>query len=275
VIAPPFESASRTFETLLGDYCNSSEYNDRVHQELTAATWSDPLLSRHRRHVETNKLGFGDPAFHALWAGLLTRAARRFATVRCLEIGVFKGQVISLWSLIAQSGSLPIQTSALTPLAGQPLPRFPLWNKFRYRFDRRFRERIRNGDFYPAEDYETAVRGLFGEFGLDFDQTRLYRGYSTASEILRQFEDARFEIVYVDGDHTLAGSRHDFRTFGPKVAVGGWLVADDAGCDLPGTVFWKGHPAVSEAVRELPALGFQNIFNVGHNRVYERMAATG
>jgi len=271
MLCPPFESAARTFETLLRDYRNSGEYNDRVHRELTAATWADPLLARHRRHVEANKLGFGDAAFHALWAGLLTRGAERFDTVHCLEIGVFKGQVISLWSLIAQTAELPVQTSAVTPLSGQPLPRSPLWNKIRYRLDRRFRERIDNGDFYPTEDYETAVRGLFGEFDLDFEQTRLYRGYSNAPEILRQLEGATFQIVYVDGDHTLAGSLHDFRTFGAKVALGGWLIADDAGCDLPGTVFWKGHPAVSQAVQALPAMGFENVFNVGHNRVYERV----
>ena len=48
------------------------------------------------------------------------------------------------------------------------------------------------------------------------------------------------------------------------------LVADDAGCELPGTVFWKGHESVSRAARELPALGFTNVLNVGHNRVYQR-----
>jgi hypothetical protein len=268
----PFETASADFDTLLADYRNTAENNDRVHQRLTQATWDDPVLAEHRRYIEANKLGFGDPAFQAMWAGLIQAAAKKFGTVRCLEIGVFKGQVISLWSLLGQRLALDVRVSALTPLAGQPLPQHPLWNKIRYRIDRRFRERINNGDFYGNEDYETVVRGLFTHFGLNFDQVALYRGYSTAPEILARLTDATFEIVYVDGDHTLTGSLHDFRTFGPKVTVGGWLIADDAGCDLPGTVFWKGHAAVSEAVKELPSLGFENVLNVGHNRIYERLA---
>jgi hypothetical protein len=89
--------------------------------------------------------------------------------------------------------------------------------------------------------------------------------------LLAQLAEQQFEIIYVDGDHTLAGARHDFQTFGPKVATGGWLIADDAGCDLPGTAFWKGHPAVTQAVAELPALGFKNVLNIGHNRVFEHL----
>jgi hypothetical protein len=79
--------------------------------------------------------------------------------------------------------------------------------------------------------------------------------------------------VYVDGDHTYQGALHDFVTFGPKVAPGGWLVADDAGQDLSGSAFWKGHEAVTRAAQVLPSLGFRNVLNVGHNRVYERMPA--
>jgi hypothetical protein len=55
------------------------------------------------------------------------------------------------------------------------------------------------------------------------------------------------------------------------VTKGGFLVADDAGCGLPGTSFWKGHEAVSRAAEILPSLGFVNILNVGHNRIYERV----
>ena len=99
----------------------------------------------------------------------------------------------------------------------------------------------------------------------------LHRGFSTDPQILNTLAQEHYHLIYVDGDHTYDGALHDFRTFGPKIVPGGWLVADDAGCDLPGTVFWKGHAAVSRAARELPALGFKNVLNVGHNRVYERV----
>src|SRR5260221_7964493 len=87
---------------LVAAYRNTAKHNDRLHHQLTAATWDDPLLAAHRRHVEQAQLGFGDPAFHSLWARLLDAAAEKFGDVRALEIGVFKGQVISLWSLLSR-----------------------------------------------------------------------------------------------------------------------------------------------------------------------------
>lgn len=260
-----------TLSELVATYRNTAEQNDAVHQLLTAATWADPLLASHRRHVEEHKLGFGDPAFHSMWARLLEAATERFGTVRALEIGVFKGQVISLWSLLAHAKQFPVSVSALTPLAGNPQPRSRLLNAVRLRLDRRFREQAENGNFYAAEDYEGTIRAFFKGFELDFDRIQLHRGLSTDAPILAGLANERFHLIYVDGDHTYEGARHDFHTFGPKVVPGGWLVADDAGCALPGTAFWKGHGAVSRAAEELPALGFRNVLNVGHNRIFERL----
>lgn len=259
-----------TFATLAATYRNTAEHNDWLHRELTVATWADPLLANHRRHVESNRLGFGDPAFHAMWATLLEHASMRFGTVRTLEIGVFKGQVISLWSLLARERELDLHVSALSPLAGQPMPHGHILSWLRYHLDPRFRERVDNGDFYETDDYERVVREHFSHYGLDFGQVTLHRGYSTDSQLLARIQGEAYHIIYVDGDHSFLGARHDFMTFAPKVVPGGWLVADDAGCDLPGTTFWKGHEAVSRAAAVLPELGFTNVLNVGHNRVYER-----
>lgn len=265
---PPF---APTFAELVAAYRNTAEQNDALHHQLTAATWDDPLLAAHRRHVEDGKLGFGDPAFHAMWARLLDAATQKFGEVRALEIGVFKGQVISLWSLLARERNLRVQVSAVSPLVGQPMPshgRLVRW--LRYRLDRKFRERMDNGDFYATEDYEQIIRTHFAHYGLDSAQVRFHCGYSTDPVLLAGLRDETYHVVYVDGDHTLAGARHDFATFGPKVVPGGWLVADDAGSDLPGSTFWKGHRAVSDAVQDLPTLGFTNVLNVGHNRIYQR-----
>lgn len=266
---------SPSFSQLVARYRNTAEGNDALHRELTDATWGDPLLSQHRRHVEEHKLGFGDPAFHAMWAQLLAAAAERFHTVRALEIGVFKGQIISLWTMLARQRGWDIRVSGLGPLAGQTsfVSRFKLLRSLLYRWSRRYREQVDNANFYPDENYENIIRGLFAHFELDFDGVRFHRGFSTDPAILQHLAQESYHIIYVDGDHTYEGALHDFRTFAPKVVPGGWLVADDAGNDLPGTSFWKGHDAVTRAVQIMPSLGFKNVLNVGHNRVFERIAS--
>lgn len=252
-------------------YVPTAECNDRLFAEFTAMTWADPDLARHRRYVEEHQLGFGDAAFHALWAGLLAAAHERFGQLDILEIGVFKGQVISLWALLAKVHHWPVRIHAITPLAGQPLPRFGWWRSVLYRLSRRFRERVRSGDFYAVEDYEGIVRAHFAHHGLDFNQVRLVRGFSTAPEVRQAVTSDRFQVIYIDGDHTYDGASADILHYAPKIVPGGWLVMDDAAFDQPGTSFWKGYETVARACRLLPGLGFRNVINIGHNRVFERI----
>ena len=261
------------FEQLTDSYQNTAEHNDALHRQLTAATWADPVLAAHRRHVEENKLGFGDAAFHAMWSTLLTAASQRFGSVRAIEIGIYKGQVISLWSLLGHELKLDIAVSAIGPLAGQPQPHAGLLSKIRYRLSARFREQVNNANFYTEEDYPAIVRAHFAHHALNFDCVKIHRGFSNDPKILNALAGESFHLVYVDGDHSYEGALHDFKTFSAKIPPGGWLVADDAGGDLPGTAFWKGHEAVTRAVRIMPSLGFVNVLNVGHNRIFERTSA--
>jgi hypothetical protein len=251
-------------------YRNTAERNDGVHADFTAAASADPLLSKHRSHIEQNKLGYGDAAFHAMWKLLLHAAHERFGRVDALEIGVFKGQVISLWALLAKAHGWQVRVHAVTPLEGQALGGFRWWRSLKFRLLPRYRERIRSGDFYPEDDYEGVVRKLFSHFDLDFSEVRLVRGYSNDPAVLAQLQADRFHIIYIDGDHTFEGAASDVRLFAPKVVTGGWLVMDDAAYDLPGTTFWKGYETVSRACALLPGLGFSNVLNVGHNRVFEK-----
>lgn len=262
---------SADFLARIKTYAPTAGQNDRLFAEFTAMTWADPDLARHRRHVEANQLGFGDAAFHTLWAELLAAAHARFGPIDVLEIGVFKGQVISLWALLAKVHHWPIRIHAITPLAGQPMPRFGWWRSLLFRLSRRFRERVKSGDFYAIEDYEAIVRAHFAAHGLDFDQVRLVRGFSTAGEVREAVRQDRFHVIYIDGDHTYAGASADIQHYAPKIVPGGWLVMDDAAFDQPGTTFWKGYETVARACQLLPALGFKNVINIGHNRVFERV----
>lgn len=261
------------FADQVRSYRNTADGNDATFAAFGAATAADPVLLRHRAYVERHQLGYGDAAFHALWGCLLPAAAARYGRIRALEIGVFKGQVISLWALLARELALELEIHALTPLTGNPPKPKTIWNRIRYRLDRAYREEVATGNFYPTEDYELIIRDHFKYHQLSFDTVKLHRGYSTDPALLANLVDARFEVIYVDGDHREAGARHDFATFGAKVVPGGWLIADDAAFDLPGTTFWKGYPQVTAALSELAPLGFVNVLNVGHNRVFQRSGA--
>lgn len=260
-----------SFEEACAAYTNTAEGNDAAHALFTAAVRADPVLHEHRTHIETHQLGFGDPAFHYLWK-LLVAHSGRHPSPHFLEIGVFKGQVLSLWALLA--GQLQVRASlhAISPLRGSPLPG-PWTTRILRWFSPRFRDRFQNADFYDEDDYEAAVRGLFSRYGLDWEQVHLMRGLSHEPAVRSTASRHTYHLIYIDGDHTYRGAGADFGFYGGLLAPGGLLVADDAGVSLPGNGFWKGHPGVSRAADEvLPSLGLVNVLNIGHNRVFQKPA---
>ncbi len=255
-------------------YQNVAAHNESVYAEFTRLTDTAPFLKRHRDWVETHRWGYGDRAFHYLWLLVVEDLARRFSTVSALEIGVYKGQVISLWTLIAAERDLDVQVDAVSPFEGNMRKQPRLLRRLRMRFDRKYREAQTAGNLHRHDDYLRRNREIFRAFGLDFDSVRAVKGYSNDPAVMARFAGRRFALVYIDGDHSLEVARSDIATYGPLVEEGGYLVMDDASCFLPGTGFSKGLDAVSVAAEDIPPLGFENVLNVGHNRVYRRVRAT-
>ena len=190
-------SISDPFEALVAEYQNTVEHNDSLFRRMTELTWADPILKAHRQYVEDRKLGFGDAAFHAMWLRLLSAADQRFGNVRAMEIGVFKGQVISLWALIAKSWEIRMQISGITPLKGKPMPRSHIMSWLRYRLDRAFREEMENGNFYPDENYESAIQELFDQFDLNFSSVALHRGFSTDQLITEKLVNETLSLIHI------------------------------------------------------------------------------
>jgi hypothetical protein len=254
----------------IDSYANIAAANEALHAEFTGLTDRTEFLKRHRDWVETNRWGYGDRAFHHMWRLLIEDLAARFEPVRALEIGVYKGQTISLWAWIAAQRELAVEIAAISPFEGNEKPT-PRWlRSLRKRLDPSYRRAAREGNLHPIDDYLARTREIFTAFDLDFNAVNAIRGLSTDPAIIEQVRGERFALIYIDGDHSEEVARSDIATYGPMVEAGGYLVLDDAGCFLPGATFWKGIESVSQAAEDIPALGFENILNIGHNRIYRK-----
>src|SRR5215510_11645664 len=98
------------------EYVRSEACNDAIWEEFTHATNNIPYLRAHRDWVEEHEWGFGFPAFHYMWYLLLTQDVFMREAPALLEIGVYKGQVISLWALIAAKEQATPRIYAISPL---------------------------------------------------------------------------------------------------------------------------------------------------------------
>lgn len=259
-----------SLSTRIGTYKNTSEHNSDLHRAFTEVTDGIPYLKEHRDFVEQNDWGFGDRAFHYLWWLLLMDVCQLFDPVRALEIGVYKGQVISLWSLIGRELKKNISITAISPFEGNTRPMSRIERKLRMTFDTGYREAARVGNLYAKSDFVADVRRIFSFFALDDGKLRLIKGWSNDSLVKAQVSDERFSIVYIDGDHSFSGALSDIEHYAPLVEEGGYLVMDDASFFLPGNGFYKGVESVSQACEAIQTYGFVNVLNVGHNRLYRK-----
>jgi hypothetical protein len=265
--APPADSLSRRMQA----YANTGPINEAVYQDFTQLTDTMAFLKAHRDFVEQNSWGFGDRAFHYMWYLVLIDLAASFDTVKALEIGVYKGQVLSLWALLARELGIEVEITGVSPFQGN-LRRMSIFErKLRRLVDAEYRANIRHGNLYPEDDYLAKVHEIFSRFGLDADECRLVKGYSTDPEVIAALKNERYSVIYVDGDHSYEGAASDIRNFAPLVAKGGYLVMDDASCFIPGDSFWKGRESVSKACELIAPLGFANVLNVGHDRIFRKV----
>jgi hypothetical protein len=251
-------------------YHNTAEHNERLYSEFTSLTDSISWLKTHRDLIEQNGWGYGDRAFHYMWYLLLLDLAQERRLINCLEIGIFKGQIISLWSKIAKEMHIDLSITGISPFEGNVNITSRYWRRFRSIFDVNYRKMSRVGNLHPKADYLSIIKEVYSTFDVDLDGVNLIKGFSNESEVIGRVEKTEFDLIYIDGDHSYEGARFDILTYAPLIRDGGYLVMDDAAFFLPGNSYWKGFESVSRAVEEIPGLGFMNVLNVGHNRIYKK-----
>jgi hypothetical protein len=256
----------------VANYRNERASNTDIFRLFDKLARQPDWLAQHRSWVEDHKFGYGDRALHHMWHLIIEHLGKPEGPVSCLEIGVFKGQIISLWALIEAKRRIPVKITALSPFSGSAVP--VIRNRFARKIarlvSRRYRADLTAGNIYGAGNYLADCRQIFDQFRLDFSRVELVQGLSTDPACLASLAGRLFDVIYIDGDHSEAVAMHDVTKFAPKVAPGGILVMDDASLSLEMDLPYRGRPGPSAAAKRLPSLGFTNILNIGHNRVFQK-----
>ncbi len=242
--------------TLLEEYYSDSpEKHVNIWMNMKYLVNQTPLLKSHRDFVVQNGWGYGNRAFHWMWNILVEHAPQNF---KFLEIGVFKGQTISLVSLLNRLYKKDGMVYGITPLS-------------------------KSGDKYathPDIDYEEAIMTIYAQSGLDASDLEIIQGYSNDSQIIEQAEQlGPYDLVYVDGCHDYDVVVSDLKHYGNMLKVGGYLIVDDASntLNIPDNLIrlnWRGLPDVTSATNDvmLNNPSFKEAFAVGHNRIFKRIS---
>lgn len=221
-------------------YLRAVEYFDR----------SLPVEFRaHREYFTQNGRGFGEDGFHTQWFLLF----REFRPQSFLEIGVFRGQSLSLAALCARQFKLDCLTQGISPFssAGDAVSKY-----------------ARN------VDYHTDTLENFAHFKLPAPS--LLKAYSTDESAAQLIASRAWDFIYIDGNHDYPIAKADWDLCAKHVRPGGIIVLDDSGLSTsfrPPAFATGGHPGPSQLATEISRTDFTEILQIGHNRVFQKKSA--
>ena len=230
---------------------NMVERNTEIVDQFTELVNQDPELKAHRDYIEQHAYGFGERAFHWLWKLAVDSMPQNF---RFLEIGVYKGQVLSLVRLLADRTGKDAEIVGVTPLSSFA----GVTGKFT--------------DF-PDEDYAKHIHNLHAY--LNVKRPTIIKGDSTDKAVIEKvWQTGEYDMVYIDGCHELDYVMKDISHYAPLVKDGGLLMMDDSSNNLAMPWgYFCGIADVSQAVTTLIETNKQwrHLLAVMHLRTFQRM----
>lgn len=232
---------------------NTIEYNDKIYDYFSEQVDLHETLKTHYEIISKYELGWGEKAFRYLWA--LIFAESNLNTIKFLEIGVYKGSILSLSQLIAKELNLHLITYGLTPL-----------NKSGDKYS-----------VYKEEDYKECIKQCFIKTEAPTNNTYIINGLSTEEKAKdKLIEINNFDIIYVDGGHDYNTVVNDIELCDKILNSNGLLILDDASVMLnirDKEARFKGHYDVALAIKDKLEnnLKYKHLFACGHNRVFRKL----
>jgi hypothetical protein len=203
-------------------------------------------LREHRNYFQENKRGFGEDAFHAMWLNLF----EEFKPINILEIGVYRGQTISLFQLISNMFKINCEIHCISPFSSA-------------------------GDevsiYLKSIDYLEDVKINFDHFKLKYP--KFHKGFSTENEMLEIIASKKWDLIYIDGNHDYEIVKIDFNNCAKALNENGIIVLDDSSMWTsykPKLYSTAGHPGPSKIANQIDLNNFTEILAVGHNRAFQK-----
>ena len=208
---------------------------------------SKRYIKKHRFYFRLYKRGYGEDAFHAMWEFII----KTFRPRNILEIGVYRGQTLTLFSLISKKENIHSEVFGISPMNDSD-------------------DSVSN---YMNIDYESDIQNHHNHFSLD--KPKILKSLSTDSEAINFIKSRKWDLIYIDGSHDYSIVKKDISNSIPNLSKGGIIVLDDSSLfqDFNTDEFafpvFKGHKGPSKAFEEILKENKLNfLFGVGHNNIF-------
>tara|TARA_Y100000816_G_scaffold13227_1_gene8719 strand:+ start:174 stop:965 length:792 start_codon:yes stop_codon:yes gene_type:complete len=209
--------------------------------------YSNGQIRKHRNYFKLNKRGFGEDAFHGMWDCLF----KTYKPKNILEIGVYRGQTLSLFQLLSRLYRFQSNIWGISPLND---------------------EGDEESDYLKI-NYKEDVNNNFDFFNLE--KPNILEEYSTSEKSIDFIKSSNWDLIYIDGNHNYEVVSNDAKNAINSLSENGILVIDDSSLytDFEYTNkninTFKGHPGPSKVFETMmrdKKLTF--LFGVGHNNIF-------
>jgi hypothetical protein len=205
-------------------------------------------LREHRNYFLKDQRGFGEDAFHVMWWMIFCE----IRPSRFLEIGVYRGQTLSLASLLQRNLGINGSVTGISPFtaSGDSVSRYS--------------EQV---------DYLADTKANFTHFQLA--EPDLVQAFSTEAVAIERVNRESWSAIYIDGNHDYEIARADWELCAAHLLPGGVIVLDDSAMSTaytPRLFATAGHPGPSQLATEIDSSVFREVLRVGHNRVFQKTA---
>ena len=233
-----------SFNDLTSNFSHPNAMHAYMHHFFVNLSPSE--IREHRLYFSKEGRGYGEDAFHAMWWLLLSE----FKPKRCLEIGVFRGQVISLWGVISKKIGFSCDIHGISPF--EPVGDSVSQYKSNYSY---------------MDDTINAFK-LF-----DLSPPTLIKALSTDLVALNHISNSKWDLIYIDGNHDYEVALEDYQNCKLALNPGGLLVMDDSSMwtsFVPPAFSFAGHPGPSRIVAERAKVELDFLGAIGHNNVFRK-----
>ena len=204
-------------------------------------------LKKHREYFANNQRSYGEDALHVMWYFLF----QKFKPSKVLEIGVYRGSSLSLFSLLSTKLDYNCAVHGISPFStdGDTV-----------------------SEYLAGLNYYEDVLANFEYFNLD--KPHLHKGFSTDPEMHRVIKSEVWDLIFIDGNHDFDVVKQDFDMCSVNVKKGGLIILDDSALytDYKAPFYsFAGHPGPSRVADSIDNTIFEEIFSVSHNRVFQKL----
>jgi len=233
---------------LLSPFLDKSMNRNKVYDNLERFFFENLpwQFIRHRNYFNKNNRGFGEDAFHSMWYLLFTE----FKPKNCLEIGVYRGQVLTLWGLLSKHLNLQCNIAGISPFssAGDTVSNY-----------------LSNIDYLA----DTMLNHKY----FKLNQPQYCIEFSTSTLAHKFISQTKWDLIYIDGSHDYEIVKQDLDIAMCNIATNGLIVIDDSSLYFdysPRSHSFAGHPGPSQVAKEYCTNYLSLLGGIGHNNIFRK-----